>query len=154
MMRLHNLSNSSSSRKSPKRVGRGPGSGRGKTCGVGHKGQGSRAGGGRRIGFESGHVPFYRRLPKRGFNNARFAKVVVPVNVGDLDRVEGEVVNKATLVAAGLLRARCLYFKILAKGDLSKALKITASACSRAALLKIEAVGGTFTQLESTLSKP
>ena len=104
-MKLHTLKNVPGAKSRRKRVGIGEGSGRGKTSSHGQKGQKSRSGGSIRIGFESGHIPLYRRLPHRGFNNYKFRNDYAIVNLGDLDRVEGDVVNKETLVKAGLVRA-------------------------------------------------
>lgn len=140
-MRLHNLIKSGG-RKERKRVGRGEGSGRGKTSGRGHKGQRSRSGFGLRPGFESGHVPLYRKLPKRGFSNFKFRTEYAIVNVGDLERVDTEVVDREALVRAGLARPTSRLVKILGEGELSKALKVHADKFSGSAREKIEKAGG------------
>lgn len=140
-MRLHNLIKSGG-RKNRKRVGRGEGSGRGKTSGRGHKGQRARAGFGLRPGFESGHVPLYRKLPKRGFSNFRFRTEYTIVNVGDLERVEGDSVDREALVRAGLVRSNSKLIKILGEGDLGKALTVRADKFSGSAKEKIEKAGG------------
>ena len=147
-MRLHNLIKSGG-RKDRKRVGRGEGGGRGKTSGRGHKGQKSRSGFGLRPGFESGHVPLYRKLPKRGFSNFQFRTEYSVVNVGDLDRVEGTDVDRNALIKAGLARTSSVLIKILGEGEVSKALNVTADKFSSSAKEKIEKAGGTV-----VLNKP
>jgi len=142
-MKLHELSSAPGAIATAKRKGRGPGSGNGKTAGRGHKGLGQRSGGSVRPGFEGGQSPISVRLPKRGFNNARFATVYAIVNVGDLDVFEdGATVTAAELVDAGLVRKLCDGVKILGNGELKKKLNITAAACSDGARAKIEAAGG------------
>jgi large subunit ribosomal protein L15 len=141
-MRLNNIPAAPGANKGPKRLGRGESSGRGKTSGRGHKGQRARSGASQRPGFESGHIPLYRRLPHRGFNNAKFRKTFAIVNVGDLDRIEGDTVDAETLAAAGLIREAASPVKILGDGELSRALKVTAAKVSAAARAKIEAAGG------------
>jgi large subunit ribosomal protein L15 len=140
-MKLHNLIKSGG-RKNRKRVGRGEGSGRGKTSGRGHKGQRSRSGSSLRPGFESGHVPMYRKLPKRGFSNFKFRREYAIVNVGDLDRIEGDSVDRDSLVRAGLVRASSGLLKILGEGEVSRALTVEADKCSGSAREKIEKAGG------------
>ena len=132
-------------RKKRKRVGRGPGSGLGKTCGRGTKGQQSRSGGGTPPGFEGGQMPLYRRLPKRGFNNAKFRTVYSIVNVSQLEKAFD---NEATVDAAAIRDARLVNaksgpIKVLGGGELTKKLHITADRFSKSARAKIEAVGGT-----------
>ena len=131
-------------RKKRKRVGRGPGSGKGKTCGRGTKGQQSRSGGGTPPGFEGGQMPLYRRLPKRGFNNAKFRKVFAIVNVGQLDKAfdEGATVDAAAIRDARLINEKGGPIKILGGGELSKKLTVTADRFSSAARKKIEDAGG------------
>ena len=142
-MKLHELSPSEGSKKNSFRVGRGHGSGNGKTAGKGHKGQNARSGGGVRPGFEGGQMPLYRRLPKRGFNNARFATNYAIVNVSDLDVFEdGAVVDAAALVESGLVNDQCDGIKILGNGEISKKLTVHAAAFSQSAKEKIEAAGG------------
>jgi large subunit ribosomal protein L15 len=131
-------------RKKRKRVGRGPGSGHGKTCGRGTKGQQSRSGGGTRPGFEGGQMPLYRRLPKRGFNNARFRKVFAIVNVGQLDRAfeEGATVDATAIREARLVNQKTGPIKVLGGGELTKKLNVAADRFSESARRKIEAAGG------------
>ena len=141
-MKLHELSPVEGSKKEAKRIGRGHGSGQGKTAGKGHKGQKARAGKGMRVGFEGGQMPLQRRIPKRGFNNI-FAKKVVSVNVGTLNKFEdGAVVDIAALVEAGIVKNSFDAVKILSNGNLTKKLTVKVSAYSEAAKAKIEAAGG------------
>jgi len=131
-------------RSKRKRVGRGPGSGQGKTAGRGAKGQQARAGGGVRPGFEGGQMPLYRRLPKRGFNNAKFRTDFAIVNVGQLDRAfeEGAQVDAEAIRAARLVNAKTGPIKILGGGELTKKLNVKADRFSGSAKRKIEAAGG------------
>ncbi len=141
-MKLNDLSLVAGSRREVKRIGRGAGSGNGKTAGKGHKGQKARAGHGMRPGFEGGQMPLQRRIPKRGFNNI-FAKTVATVNVSDLNRFEdGTVVNAAALVETGLVKGYFDSIKVLGNGDLSKKLTVQVSAYSESAKQKIEQAGG------------
>lgn len=141
-MKLHELSPVEGSKKAPKRIGRGHGSGQGKTAGKGHKGQKARAGKGMRVGFEGGQMPLQRRIPKRGFNNI-FAKDIVTVNVGTLNKFEnGAVVDIAALVEAGIVKNSFDAVKVLSNGNLTKKLTVKVSAYSEAAKAKIEAAGG------------
>ena len=141
-MKLHELSPAPGSVKKAFRVGRGIGSGNGKTSGRGHKGQGSRSGGGVRPGFEGGQMPLQRRIPKRGFNN-KWATRYAIVNLSDLNRFEdGATINQKALVEAGLLKKTLDGVKILGNGKLSKKLNVTASAFSQSAKEKIEQAGG------------
>ncbi|NLJ31490.1 MAG: 50S ribosomal protein L15 [Clostridiales bacterium] len=141
-MKLHDLSAVPGSTKEPKRIGRGHGSGQGKTAGKGHKGQKARAGRGMRPGFEGGQMPLQRRLPKRGFNNV-FAKTIVAVNVGTLNKFEdGAVVDTQALIDAGIVKTCCDGVKILSNGELTKKLTVKVSAFSEAAKTKIENAGG------------
>lgn len=127
-----------------KRIGRGPGSGTGKTSGKGHKGQNARSGGGVRPGFEGGQLPLYRRLSKRGFNNYNFRINYATVNVGDLERfAEGTEVTKELLIETGLVKKELDGIKILGNGDLTKKLTVKANKFSSSAKAKIENVGGT-----------
>lgn len=143
-MNIHDLSPVPGSRKKAKRLGQGIASGTGKTAGKGHKGHKARAGGGVRPGFEGGQMPLARRVPKRGFNNARFAREYQIVNVSSLnDKFEaGREVTAHDLLNAGLIRSDSLPVKILAKGDLAKALTLKVDAVSGGARAKIEAAGG------------
>ena len=142
-MNLSELSPAAGSKQSDNfRRGRGHGSGNGKTAGKGHKGQKARSGA-PRPGFEGGQMPLYRRLPKRGFNNARFATNYAIVNVSDLDVFEdGAVVDAAALVESGLVNDQCDGIKILGNGEISKKLTVHAAAFSQSAKEKIEAAGG------------
>ena len=142
-MKLHELSPAEGSVKERFRKGRGAGSGNGKTAGKGHKGQNARSGGGVRPGFEGGQLPLYRKLPKRGFNNFRFGKQYVIVNVQSLNVFEdGDVIDCATLLAAGVIAKACDGVKILGEGELTKKLTVKAAVFSASAKEKIEAVGG------------
>ena len=143
-MKLHELSPAKGSRRSRKRIGRGPGSGTGKTAGRGHKGQKSRSGYSRRLGFEGGQMPLIRRVPKRGFTNI-FRKEVAVVNLRDLGDFEGEVTPEL-LAKKGLVR-RDLAVKILGDGEISVPLAVKAHHFSRSARAKIEAVGGSCEEL-------
>ncbi|WP_316608518.1 50S ribosomal protein L15 [uncultured Ruminococcus sp.] len=141
-MKLYELSPAEGSKKEVKRIGRGHGSGQGKTAGKGHKGQKARAGKGMRVGFEGGQMPLQRRIPKRGFNNI-FAKKVVAINVGTLNKFEdGAVVDIAALTEKGIVKNSFDSVKILSNGTLSKKLTVKANAFSKGAAAKIEAAGG------------
>ena len=142
-MKLHELSPAAGSTKERKRIGRGAGSGQGKTAGKGHKGQKARAGRGMRPGFEGGQMPLQRRLPKRGFNNI-FRKVIVAINVADLNAKfeDGAVVDAEALKSAGLVKNYFDGIKILGNGELTKKLDVKANAFSESAKQKIEAAGG------------
>ena len=143
-MKLHELSPAEGSVRSRYRKGRGPGSGNGKTAGRGHKGQNSRAGGGVRIGFEGGQLPLYRRLPKRGFTNARFKKEYAIINLGILEKYfnDGDAVNMDILIEKRILRKKLDGLKILAKGEFTKKLDVQAAIFSAASKEKIESLGG------------
>ena len=141
-MKLFELSPADGSVKDVKRIGRGHGSGNGKTSGKGHKGQNARSGGGVRPGFEGGQMPMTRRIPKRGFNNI-FATKYSTVNVSDLDKfVDGTVVDAELLAASGLVKNTANGVKILGNGELTKNLTVKASAFSASAKEKIEKAGG------------
>ena len=142
-MKMHELSPAFGSVREAKRIGRGHGSGNGKTAGKGHKGQNARSGGGVRPGFEGGQFPIYRQHPKRGFNNYNFATRYAIVNVKDLNRfVDGTVVDMEMLRAAGLVRKPLDGLKVLGNGELTKKLTVKAAVFSAAAKAKIEAAGG------------
>lgn len=142
-MKLHELSPAQGSAKAAWRKGRGAGSGNGKTAGKGHKGQNARSGGGVRPGFEGGQLPLYRKLPKRGFNNKRFATVYAIVNVDALNVFEdGAVVDLEALMAKKIVRKANDGLKILGGGELTKKLTVKASVFSATAKEKIEAAGG------------
>ncbi len=134
MLKLNELKHKRGARKNKKRVGRGAGTGWGKTCGRGHKGQKSRSGGTKGPRFEGGQTPLYRRLPKRGFRNYPFKKEYEVLNVADLNKYDSEV-SKELLKISGLL-------KILGNGELSKAVTVKADKFSKTARKKIEAAGG------------
>ena len=143
-MKLHELSPAAGSVTKSYRKGRGAGSGNGKTAGKGHKGQNARSGGGVRPGFEGGQIPLYRRLPKRGFCNARFATVYSIVNVETLNSFEdGAVVDMTTLLEKGIVRKENDGLKVLGRGEITKKLTVKANIFSASAKEKIEAVGGT-----------
>jgi large subunit ribosomal protein L15 len=144
-MKLSDLSPAPGSRRSRKRVGRGPGSGNGKTAGRGHKGQKSRSGYSKRAGFEGGQMPLVRRVPKRGFTNI-FRTEYEVVNVGRLEGLAGQVTPEG-LATAGLVKAGRLV-KILGDGELTTALEVSAHKFSRAAREKIEAAGGSCEVIE------
>ncbi|MDU2065011.1 MAG: 50S ribosomal protein L15 [Sporomusaceae bacterium] len=141
-MKLHELSPAPGSKKTRTRVGRGLGSGLGKTSGKGHKGQNSRSGGGVRSGFEGGQMPLYRRLPKRGFTNIHALKFV-EVNVAQLNRFEdGAVVDYVALIEAGVIKNVLDGVRILGNGELTKALTVKAHGFSKSAAEKIQTAGG------------
>lgn len=142
-MKLNQLTATPGSTKERKRIGRGYGSGNGKTAGKGHKGQKARAGRGQRPGFEGGQMPLQRRIPKRGFNNI-FAKEIISVNVGTLDKKfdDGATVDTAALIEAGIIKRNCDGVKILSNGEIKKKLTVKANAFSESAKAKIEAAGG------------
>ncbi len=143
-MRLHDLKPRPGAKHRRKRLGQGESSGHGKTSGRGGKGQTARSGSSIRIGFEGGQMPLIRRIPKRGFNNARFTTTYLAVNVGDLNQFEdGARVDETALRSIGLANGRSSGIKILGNGELSKKLTVTASAFSASAKTKIEAKGGT-----------
>ena len=140
-MKLHELTPGQPSKNS-KRVGRGNGSGNGKTAGKGHKGQKARSGGGVRIGFEGGQMPLMRRIPKRGFNNI-FAKKFAIINVSDLNKfTDGTVVDAELLKAAGLIKKEYDGVKVLGNGDVTSKVTVKAAKFSQSAVEKIEKAGG------------
>src|SRR5215471_10400744 len=143
-MRLHTLKPRPGSKHRRKRLGQGESSGHGKTAGRGGKGQTARSGSSIRIGFEGGQMPLMRRIPKRGFNNARFATNYLPVNVSDLNEFEnGARVDETALRTVGLANGAADGIKILGTGELTKTLTVVVSAISASAKTKIEAKGGT-----------
>src|SRR5512136_1076122 len=144
MMRLHSLTNRPGARHRRKRLGQGESSGHGKTSGRGGKGQTARSGSSIRPGFEGGQMPLIRRIPKRGFNNARHATRYLPVNLQSLnDFGDGARVDEAALRGAGLANGRAAGIKILGDGELTRKLTVSAHAFSASARAKIEAKGGT-----------
>lgn len=141
-MRIEDLSPSPGSKKNVKRVGRGIGSGHGKTSCKGHKGQKARSGGGKRLGFEGGQMPLQRRLPKRGFNNP-FTKEYTIVNLKDIMRIEGvDVITPDVLIERGIIKKIKDGIKILGKGEITRPVTIKAKGFSAAASAKIAAAGG------------
>ncbi len=141
-MLLNELSPPKGSRKPRRRLGRGPGSGRGKTAGRGTKGHNSRSGGGVRPGFEGGQMPIHRRLPKRGFTNI-FRKNIATINIRNLSKFEtGSLVDEAALIRSGLVNGRNDGIKLLGHGDIKYPLTIKIDRISKSAREKIEAAGG------------
>ena len=141
-MKMHELAPALGSTKEAKRIGRGHGSGNGKTAGKGHKGQKARAGHGMRPGFEGGQMPLQRRVPKRGFNNI-FAEEWVGINVSALEVFEdGTVVDATALADKGIIKKANLPVKVLGNGKLTKKLEVKLNAYSASAAEKINAVGG------------
>ena len=146
-MELNNLRPSIGSTKNRKRIGRGTGSGHGKTATKGHKGQKARSGGSVKAGFEGGQMPLQRRLPKRGFTPLDRVDYSL-VNISQLDIYEsGEVIDAMSLVSMGLIKSTRYAVKILGNGDITKSFKITANKFSQAAKEKIIAAGGTVEEL-------
>lgn len=147
-MELNNLKPKKGARHAKKRVGRGPGSGHGKTAGRGEKGQKSRSGFSRQLGFEGGQMPLHRRLPKRGFTNI-FKKEHAVVNVSDLEQFDnGATVDTAALRKAGLVKGRNDGVKVLGHGKLTKKLTVHATKFSASARQQIEAAGGTCQEIK------
>jgi large subunit ribosomal protein L15 len=143
MMRLHNLKPRPGAKHRKKRLGAGESSGHGKTSGRGGKGQSARSGSSIRIGFEGGQMPLIRRLPKRGFNNARFKTQYLPVNLSGLNKFDdGATVDEAMLRSAGLANGKAAGIKILGTGELKKKLTVRVSAFSATAKTSIEKLGG------------
>jgi large subunit ribosomal protein L15 len=144
-MRLHTLQPRPGAKRPRRRLGQGESSGHGKTSGRGGKGQTARSGSSIRIGFEGGQMPLIRRMPKRGFNNARFRTRYVPVNLDALNRFDdGSRVDESSLRASGLVNGRADGVKILGEGELQKKLTVCAHAFSARARAKIEAAGGVW----------
>ena len=142
-MKLHSLQPAPGATKTRKRVGRGVGSGLGKTSGRGQKGQNSRSGGGVRPGFEGGQSPLFRRLPKRGFSNARFKTTYAVINLSDLDKFEnGTTVTPELLKEMGLIKQSLDGIKVLGNGTLTKKLNVKAHKFSSVAKEQIEKLGG------------
>ena len=142
-MKLHTVKPNPYATKARKRVGRGPGSGTGKTAGRGENGQKSRSGAGVRVGFEGGQTPLFRRLPKRGFSNAKFKKVYAVINLSDLNRFEnGAEVTPEILKDMGLVKNALDGIKVLGSGKLEKKLTVKANKFSASAFEQIEKLGG------------
>jgi large subunit ribosomal protein L15 len=147
-MELNNLKPKKGARHAKKRIGRGPGSGHGKTAGRGEKGQKSRSGFSRQPGFEGGQMPLHRRLPKRGFTNI-FKKEYAVVNLSDLERFDsGATVDEAALRSAGLVKGQNDGVKVLGNGKLSKKLTVSATKFSATAKSAIEAAGGSVQEIQ------
>ena len=140
-MRLNTLRPSAGSKPSAKRVGRGVGSGLGKTCGRGHKGQSARAGGFHKVGFEGGQMPIQRRLPKFGFSS-RMSDENAEVRLHELESIGGDVIDLAALRAAGVVGIKVLSAKIILSGKIAKAVRLRGILVTKGARAAIEAVGG------------
>jgi large subunit ribosomal protein L15 len=154
-MRLHDLKPRPGAKHRRKRLGQGEGSGHGKTSGRGGKGQTARSGSSVRIGFEGGQMPLIRRIPKRGFNNARHTIDYIPVNLDSLNRFdEGARVDEATLRSSGLANGRLPRIKILGSGELTRKLTVSAHAFSASARAKIEAKGGACELINAKAQQP
>lgn len=150
-MSLNNLKPATGSRKVANRVGRGIGSGNGKTCGRGHKGQKSRSGGWHKVGFEGGQMPIQRRLPKFGFTS-RMARHYAEVRLHELDRIEDGNVNIAALVAAGIVPLQTKTVKIILSGNVAKACTVSECRVTKGAKAAIEAAGGSVADLAAAAS--
>jgi len=142
-MQLNDLHPGEGARKTRKRVGRGIGSGLGKTCGRGHKGQKARAGGFHKVGFEGGQMPLQRRLPKVGFNS-RMAKTSAEVRLHELENINADVIDMSALIAADVVPAITLKAKVIASGEISKAVTLKGIAVTPGAKKAIEAAGGSI----------
>ncbi len=145
-MKLDELKPAKGSKKNTKRLGRGPGTGRGKTSGRGHKGAGQRSGNKKRAWFEGGQMPLLRRLPKRGFSNYRFRKEFQIVNLVTLELLDTKKIDANLLAEKGIIKSAFESLKILGNGELTKAIEITANAFSKTAIEKIEKAGGKVIQ--------
>ncbi|HPT27272.1 MAG TPA: 50S ribosomal protein L15 [Bryobacteraceae bacterium] len=148
-MDLSNISPPKGQVKKQRRIGRGMGSGRGKTSGRGQKGQKSISGYSHMRGFEGGQMPMHRRLPKRGFSNALFKKVYAVINVGTLEKLDGDTFSPESLMAAGLVKKLGDGLKILGNGELKRKINVTAHMFSKSAEEKIKACGGTLAVIEA-----
>ena len=149
MIRLHNMQTRPGSKHRTKRLGCGESSGHGKTSGKGHKGQKARSGGSLRLGFEGGQMPLIRRIPKRGFNNARHTTRYLPINLEALNQFdEGARVDADVLRKAGLANGKAAGIKILGDGELKAALTVSAHRFTKSAQEKIEGAGGKANKLE------
>lgn len=142
-MRISELRPAEGSVKKPKRLGRGPGSGHGKTSGKGHKGQKARSGGGVRVGFEGGQMPLQRKLPKRGFKNP-FSKSFTILNIKDIASLNLDTITPEILLKKGIIKSAKEKVKILGEGEVKRPLSVKAHAFSRVAEEKIKAVGGSI----------
>ncbi len=149
-MDLYTVCSKGTPYKTRRRIGRGTGSGSGKTSGRGHKGLGQRSGSSRRAGYEGGQMPLYRRVPKRGFTNARFRTEYTVINVGKFDVfADGATVDFDAVIASGLASMNTRLLKVLGNGEISKKLTVRAHKFSASAKQKIEAAGGTAVMLDS-----
>ena len=149
-MDLKSVCNKGTKYKTRMRVGRGIGSGKGKTCGRGHKGWGARSGSSRRPGYEGGQMPIYRRVPIRGFTNARFRTDYTIINVESLEGfADGDTVDMEAVLARGLVSLNTKLFKVLGNGELQKRLTVRAHKFSKSAVDKIEKAGGTVVVLNA-----
>ncbi len=151
-MALNTLKPAPGSRKTANRVGRGGGSGNGKTCGRGHKGQKSRSGGWHKVGFEGGQMPIQRRLPKFGFTS-RMARHYAEVRLHELDGIKGGEITIETLVAAGVVPLQTHTVKIILSGEVNRSVKVSGCRTTKGAKKAIEAAGGTVTELPPELPK-
>lgn len=142
-MELNTIKPAPGAKKTGKRVGRGIGSGKGKTCGKGHKGQKARAGGFHKIGFEGGQMPLQRRFPKSGFRS-RMALLREEVRLSDLQKMANDVISEESLKEAGLIRKSTLYVKIIASGVLDKVITVKGIPVTAGARIIIEKLGGTI----------
>jgi len=145
-MSLNNLKPAAGSRKTAHRVGRGIGSGWGKTCGRGHKGQKSRSGGWHKVGFEGGQMPIQRRLPKFGFTS-RMGRYYAEVRLHELALIEDGAVNPASLIAAGLIPIQTKTVKVILSGSIEKAVQVTGCRVTKGAQAAIEAAGGSVSDV-------
>jgi large subunit ribosomal protein L15 len=140
-MRLNTIKPAEGAKKARRRVGRGMGSGLGKTCGRGHKGQKSRTGGKIQVGFEGGQMPIQRRLPKRGFRSA-MQKTMAEIRLNELNKVEGEVVDLSSLRKANLINAQITRAKVIASGEVTRAVTLRGVQATKGARASIEKAGG------------
>ncbi len=149
MLTLHNLQPNPGAKHRRKRLGNGESSGLGKTCGKGNKGQKARSGGSIRPGFEGGQMPLHRRLPKKGFNNARFQDKIAVINVNQIEAFfeAGATITEDSLRSRGLVKGACDAVKLLGHGVVTKSFTVTVDFASASARQKIEAAGGTLTVL-------
>ena len=142
-MRLNTIKPAAGSTRNKKRVGRGVGSGSGKTCGRGHKGQKSRSGGFHKIGFEGGQMPLHRRLPKRGFKSVK-SLYTEQIRLGDLDKFDISIINLSELINCGAVRSLTRRVKIYLSGQIKKSIKVQGIAMSNAVKVAIEKAGGSI----------
>ena len=149
-MRLNAIGPASGSSRDRKRVGRGTGSGRGKTCGTGHKGQKSRSGGTVKPGFEGGQMPLQMRLPKYGFSS-RIGRVTAQIRTGELNKIRGDVVDLQSLKAAGLISASIRRAKIMLSGEVKRKLTVSGIGVSKGAREAIERAGGCIEETATTV---